>query len=232
MRRPLSFVLAASLTLLVACSSAQAQRFFGRGGTGLYFGTPYYGYGSSYYNPGYGYYNPGYYARPYYGGMYPNYYYSPYQNYGWYSQPYASGGNYYSGNSYWPSGYLTNSAMSNPYYSSSSVSGHAGSSGMPVYQAGYRSSGSSQGDSPAWVRVTVPNENARVWFNDQPTQQTGMDRLYVSPPLQPGSPYYYTVKATWMADGREVNQERKVEVKPGQETTVNFSSSNTSGSQQ
>jgi uncharacterized protein (TIGR03000 family) len=72
----------------------------------------------------------------------------------------------------------------------------------------------------ATVRVLVPNANAQVWFNDHATTTTGTERAFASPPLSGAG--RYTVKATWTEDGRTVNQQRTVEVQPGQTVMVDF----------
>src|SRR5262249_13929838 len=45
-------------------------------------------------------------------------------------------------------------------------------------------------------------------------------------PLEPGT-YTYTLRSTWMENGREVNREKQVSVKPGQEAVVRFADTDT-----
>src|SRR5262249_29983293 len=52
----------------------------------------------------------------------------------------------------------------------------------------------------AEVQVRVP-ANATVWFDGEPTEQTGPYRRFWTPPLEPGKVYTYQVKARWMLDG-------------------------------
>ena len=47
--------------------------------------------------------------------------------------------------------------------------------------------------------------------------------MFVSPPLEKGQRYHYTIRASWMENGKEVSREKKVDVEPGREFTVNFS---------
>jgi uncharacterized protein (TIGR03000 family) len=70
------------------------------------------------------------------------------------------------------------------------------------------------------LRVLVPNADAQVWFDDAPTRQRGMERVFTTPPLQQAGTY--TIKAQWTDNGRIVNQERQVQVQPGQPATVDF----------
>ncbi len=74
----------------------------------------------------------------------------------------------------------------------------------------------------AWIRVVLPSPDANVWFDHAPTRQKGTDRLFVSPLLHEGKTYTYTIKASWVENGREVTDERQVRVRPGRETVVNF----------
>ena len=72
------------------------------------------------------------------------------------------------------------------------------------------------------IRVTVPDPQARVWFDGTLTTQTGTDRLFYTPSLTAGSTYSYQIRASWMQGGREVSQERTISVTPGQTTLVDF----------
>jgi uncharacterized protein (TIGR03000 family) len=49
-------------------------------------------------------------------------------------------------------------------------------------------------------------EDARIWFEDAPTQQRGTLRQYFSPPLTPGRAYTYTVRVEWPEEGQWVSQ--------------------------
>jgi uncharacterized protein (TIGR03000 family) len=74
----------------------------------------------------------------------------------------------------------------------------------------------------ATIHVMVPDPQARVWFDGNLTSQTGMDRVFNTPPLGLGTTYGYQVRATWMQNGQEVTQERSIAVTPGHEFTVDF----------
>ena len=73
----------------------------------------------------------------------------------------------------------------------------------------------------ATVTVLVPRADAKVWFDGAPTSQTGMERRFYTPALDSGT-YTYTVRARWMENGQPMERERRVNVQPGQSTTVSF----------
>lgn len=74
------------------------------------------------------------------------------------------------------------------------------------------------GQAAATIRVLVPD--AEVWFDTTMTKQRGRERVFQSPPLE--SSGTYTVKARWLENGRQVEQERRVQVQPGQAVAVAF----------
>jgi len=186
--------------MLALTESSQAQRF-GVGGRnwGVGVGQPYYGGGYGWGNYGYGS-NYGYgYGSPYYSGRYwgSPYYGTSYANQSYYYPSYST--QYYSTPSYYTTG-------DNSYYAS-----------QPAFSGGSQSFYSGQDEdrdsnpNAIHVRLMVPPD-ARVWFEDQATQQSGMDRLFVSPPMQPGKDYVYHIKAQWMENGQQVNRSKDVTV--------------------
>lgn len=76
-------------------------------------------------------------------------------------------------------------------------------------------------DNTAKVEVRVPAD-AEIWFEGQKTSQTGSDRIYSSPSLDAGQDYSYEVRARWSADGKPVDQTRKVAVHAGDHVLVDF----------
>jgi uncharacterized protein (TIGR03000 family) len=56
---------------------------------------------------------------------------------------------------------------------------------------------------------------ARIWFEDQPTQQTGTLRQFLSPRLTPGMHYTYTVRVQWYEDAQWVSQVHSFPVRAG-----------------
>lgn len=208
MRRFFFAALIAGLASLVVADAAQAQRgnrggwsgypggVTTPGGFSINFGQPNYGYwGPS----NYGYSNFGYgrYNNPGYGNW--NYVNPSYGR--WNSQPYY-------GNNFYPRTYYPSSTLT---YSSEPV----------MRQSAYLAPELSS--NQATMRVQVPNPNARVWFEDHLTQQTGTERIFQSPALEPGKSYTYTVKASWVDEnGQELTKQKTVQVAAGQESVVNF----------
>jgi uncharacterized protein (TIGR03000 family) len=77
-------------------------------------------------------------------------------------------------------------------------------------------------DDRAHIEVVPPTADAQVLFNGRPTQQTGPDRQFVSPPLNPGQDYRYTIEARWDDGGRPMDETRSVTVRAGESAIVNF----------
>jgi uncharacterized protein (TIGR03000 family) len=76
-------------------------------------------------------------------------------------------------------------------------------------------------DNTARVEVRVPAD-ARLWFDGQPTAQSGAVRTFRSPALEPGQDYVYEVRARWDADGKPVVETRKVTVHAGDRAFIDF----------
>lgn len=84
---------------------------------------------------------------------------------------------------------------------------------------GVRTYAQSPAKAPATLVVTLP-EDATLTIDNTPTTQTSGKRVFVSPPLQVGSKYIYTLQAQVMRDGQPVTLTQEVAVIPGQETQV------------
>jgi uncharacterized protein (TIGR03000 family) len=69
--------------------------------------------------------------------------------------------------------------------------------------------------------VTVPAD-AEVWFDGAKTTQAGPEREFVSPPLRPGHPFSYDVRARWKDGRREVDRTRRVTFYAGDELDLDF----------
>jgi len=209
MRKNVWLLAATGLAVLVASSTASAQRgrrgFGGSGfsvslGNGLGYGSPYYG--------GYGY-------RPYSGYTgYGGYYNQPYYSYSRpiISTPYYSGTTYYSG----PTTY-----QSQPLYSANDTAGQ-------MYEQGTAVASTDQSNyyTPTWhangtITILVPDQ-AQVWFGDIPTSVQGSTRSFQLPALDSGRDYTYTIRAKWMENGREHDQTKVVTFRAGQSFTVDM----------
>jgi uncharacterized protein (TIGR03000 family) len=174
---------------------------YGLGGYGLGYGNGYYGYSS---------YSPTYYG---YSSYYPGY--SGYSSYnpGYYASGYSLSPSY---------SYVPNYAYSQPqnYYTDqtypSVVTASTGTTQRSMYYNPQPT------DNTARLHVIVP-AGAQVWVGGEETAQTGPDRVFASPAIQPGRSYTYEVKARWMQEGAPVEQTKQVRVQANQTTTVDFS---------
>lgn len=194
MRKQFFILSLVAVTLFAATNDAFAQRRGGGGGRGSGGGRGGYsgrGYGGGGYGGGgYGYGGLGY----GYGGY-------GYGGLGYYSSPNYGGGYY-----------------SDPGYTYASPDYYAGAvtqaPSTDVRQSFYADPNS------AAITVAVPNGDAQVWFDDRPTSQRGMERLFQTSALQQAGTY--TIKARWTENGRTVDQQRQVQVQPGQSAMVDF----------
>jgi uncharacterized protein (TIGR03000 family) len=75
----------------------------------------------------------------------------------------------------------------------------------------------------AVLNVQVPAD-ASVWVEGAETKQTGATRSFVSPPLEYGRDYAYTVKAQWKVGDKAVEDTRTVNVRAGDRKGVVFMS--------
>lgn len=71
------------------------------------------------------------------------------------------------------------------------------------------------------IHVHVPAQ-ATVWFDNQPTTQTGSVRDFVSPSLTPGQEYHYTVRAAWRENGREIERQHVFSFTAGDPVSIDF----------
>ncbi len=205
-----------------ATESSQAQVFFPSGRGGAFF-WPGVGYpvGPTYAN----------YPRPYYYNPPPTSY-SGFQQYSVTTPTpiyYGAASMYYGGTGY-SSGYPTARLVSPPagLTAASNVSEAAYATPnypiqSPNYSVRYPVSPplSAITDNTAQVEVRLPAD-AELWFEGQKTAQTGSDRTFRSPDLEPGQDYVYNVHARWLADGKPVDETRKVTVHAGDHVVVNL----------
>ncbi len=78
-----------------------------------------------------------------------------------------------------------------------------------------------EGAAPATLIVNVPAE-ARLSIDGEATTSTATQRVFVSPALNFGREYHYTLEAEFQKDGKMVKVTKEVAVKAGDETRVNF----------
>jgi len=82
--------------------------------------------------------------------------------------------------------------------------------------------------APATIIVNLPAE-AKLTIDDAATKQTSARRVFVSPTLNAGESYSYTLKAEFVAEGKPVVQSKTVTVTAGIETAVSFTASDLAG---
>jgi uncharacterized protein (TIGR03000 family) len=75
--------------------------------------------------------------------------------------------------------------------------------------------------APCQIGLRVPAD-AEVFVEDAKSRQTGSTREFVSPPLNPGQIYQYTVRARWQENGKPVEQRQQVTVRSGSRTELVF----------
>lgn len=190
----------------------------GRGGAGGGFRGGSSGFrGGSSYRGGYGGYGRGGYGYGGYGRGYG------YGGYGWGGYGLGLGGGYYGG-------YYGGYDGGYPYYSDSYYAPGYGYNSSPlattssyynpdIAAAGY--SAPSRNDMTATVAVHVPAD-AKVWFDDSPTQQTGGFRQFATPPLESGKVYHYDIHAQWTDNGKTIDRTQRVEVRAGSLSQADF----------
>jgi len=72
------------------------------------------------------------------------------------------------------------------------------------------------------LKFLLPTADAELWVEGNKVDSTGRVRQYVSPPLEPGVKYAYTVEARWLQEGRKMSQTREVPVSAGDRNSVDF----------
>jgi len=76
--------------------------------------------------------------------------------------------------------------------------------------------------APATLAVKLP-EDATLVVDETTTKSTSGERLFITPALESGKTYTYTLKATVVRDGRSVSIEEKVTVRAGEQSSVTLS---------
>jgi len=75
--------------------------------------------------------------------------------------------------------------------------------------------------APATILVSLP-EDAKLMIDETVTRSTSSTRVFVSPTLDNGKTYSYTLKAEAVRDGQTITASKKVEVRAGEETRVSL----------
>jgi len=75
--------------------------------------------------------------------------------------------------------------------------------------------------APATIVVDLPAD-AKLLIDNEPTSTTGTSRVFVSPTLNPGREYHYTLKAEIVKDGKAVKVEKVIAVQAGEITSASL----------
>jgi uncharacterized protein (TIGR03000 family) len=86
---------------------------------------------------------------------------------------------------------------------------------------GYYGSAIARTDTTAKIVVRLPAD-AKLTVDNQTTTSQSDRRTFISPPLQNGGDYYYTLKAQVVRDGKSLTATKRVIVQAGKETEVKF----------
>ena len=76
-------------------------------------------------------------------------------------------------------------------------------------------------EAPATVHVRLPAD-AKLTIDGEPTKSTSADRTFVTPPLESGEDFHYTLRAEFVREGETLTIERRIAVRAGQETRVSL----------
>jgi len=74
----------------------------------------------------------------------------------------------------------------------------------------------------AVIKITLPDDSARIRIDDQAVTSAGKTRYFVTPELNKGKDYPYAIKVQWTKNGKQVTEERKINVEAGKIANVNF----------
>jgi uncharacterized protein (TIGR03000 family) len=79
------------------------------------------------------------------------------------------------------------------------------------------------GDDTAKITVIVPAD-AELYFDGYETTETGPERDFVTPALNKGTNYSYSIRAVWTENGSPVERSRKVTIQAGSQVRVDLTS--------
>jgi uncharacterized protein (TIGR03000 family) len=177
-------------------SVASAQRG-NRGGGGGGGGGGGWSHGGGSWNGGGRWGGGGYWGGGFYGGYYP------YASFGW-------GGYGSPGYSY--------------YYDSPSTYGYESSSPrISSYYDPTSSAGTSMSSQKAQLIIEVPDPNAELFIQGQRMTISGNQRIFVSPDLEQGKSYTYSITLKRNISGRTEEDKREIDVRAGTSSKVDFS---------
>ena len=124
---------------------------------------------------------------------------------GYYSNGYANNYYVYPGTTYYTPDYGVSSSRTSAYYD-------------PNVTYGNGAINSKQ----ARVEVILPEANDELLIQDQKINSTGIRRFFISPDLEPGKKFTYTLKMHHNVGGKVENESRTIDVQAGSIMTVDF----------
>jgi uncharacterized protein (TIGR03000 family) len=86
---------------------------------------------------------------------------------------------------------------------------------------GTRLEAASNDPAPATIRVALPAD-AKLTFDGEATKSTSADRLFITPPLQGGKSFHYSLKCQFVRAGKTISVQQNVAVQAGRETRVSL----------
>jgi uncharacterized protein (TIGR03000 family) len=76
---------------------------------------------------------------------------------------------------------------------------------------------------PVQLRIVVPNPDAQLFIENQPTGQRGTSRIFRTPPLESGKEFHYTVAVRWAPNNyTTITRTRQVGVRVGPEVVADL----------
>ena len=79
----------------------------------------------------------------------------------------------------------------------------------------------------AFVRISVPDANAKIFVEGQDMNDNGNLRTYRSPPLKDDRNYSYEIRTEWTENGQARKETRKFPVHPGDHVMIAFGAKDT-----
>jgi uncharacterized protein (TIGR03000 family) len=101
------------------------------------------------------------------------------------------------------------------------ASAAASFAGHSAFGDGKHQTGQDPQEDRATIVVTLP-EDAKLTFDDEPSVSTGSNRLFVTPPLERGKVFHYTLKAEVIRNGKTKGASEQITVRAGEETRVDL----------
>jgi uncharacterized protein (TIGR03000 family) len=74
----------------------------------------------------------------------------------------------------------------------------------------------------ARLTITLPTADAKLWIDSYQSQKEGAQRTLITPPLNPGETYSYSLLALWNENGQPISRAREVKFQAGQSIVVDF----------